>query len=101
MGVVAAHHLLQEKEADDHGDKTAQSQPPVKRENQHQYSDRHYDSARQVEQLVCQEVLRKTGIVVNHLAQTSAGVLAEIAKRQPDDMVHSRFSHIGRRAERR
>ena len=59
VGVVAAHHLLQEEKADNHRNQTAQPQPPVKGKDQHKHG------ARQIRQLMRQKLLREPRIVVD------------------------------------
>ena len=98
--VVTAHHLLQEKYAEDQRDETTDTKSPVEDEDQDQNSDRHYDRAGEIRELMCQKVFGQSGVVIDDLSQTSAGILAEIAKGQGDNVVHGCFFHVCGSTER-
>ena len=99
VGVIAAHHLFQEKYADRKRNQTADSKSPVKHKDQYDHRDRHDNCPGQIGKLMCQKVFSQSCIVINHLSQASARILTEIAKRQFYNMMHGCFFHICRCTE--
>ena len=99
--IISTHHLFQKDDADPHRYQTANSQPPVKEENQNNNRNRHDGCTGQIRELMGQEPFCKSCIIINDFPQLSTGILAEIAQRQCHNMVNCCFPHIGRCTKRR
>ena len=99
--IISTHHLFQKDDADPHRYQTANSQPPVKEENQNNNRNRHDGCTGQIRELMGQEPFCKSCIIINDFPQPSTGILAEIAQRQCHNMVNCCFPHIGRCTKRR
>lgn len=63
--IISTHHLFQKDDADPHRYQTANSQPPVKEENQNNNRNRHDGCTGQIRELMGQEPFCKSCIIIN------------------------------------
>ena len=101
LRIISAHHLFEKDDTDSHRYQAANSQPPVKKENQNNDGDRHNCGSGQIGKLMGQKSFCKACIIINDFSEPSACILAEVAQRQCHNMMDCCFSHIGSCTKRR
>ena len=101
LRIISAHHLFEKDDTDSHRYQAANSQPPVKKENQNNNGNRHNCGSGQIGKLMGQKSFCKPCIIINDVSEPSACILAEIPQRQRHNMMNCRFSHIGGCTKRR
>ena len=97
--VLAAHHAGHAHKSQNHGQQAEKPHPPVKgKEQNHSRYGRHH-RRRQIRQLMGQQVLCESRIVIDDLPEPSRLVPRKESQRKLQNMSNSCMAHIPRRAE--